>query len=363
MAILPKFRAERCTRYRYRYSACKRCEDACPHDAIALSEEGASIDPAKCRDCALCVAACPTEAWISEKIPSVQIIKRALAKADKSFRIACIPSGAEGDERVPCLGAIDATLLAFLASRGIETGLAGAWHCDDCIHGSRGQRMIEFARDGAQALRGNAGGAAWAEIRLVEPPEGDVPVLRVDDSRRQLFRRIFGSAAARIGDSSGPRPAVPPRAIRAAPPYSTVRRELIQAVWPATEEGDVSLDDALPLNAFSVTNACNQCELCARACPTGALAIVENDLAWSLEFEFSRCVGCDVCLEACQPDALRRLPRVAAPVGRTKKPQELRQRAKRRCDRCDRFYMPAREADFLCAVCDGDDKDFAAMFG
>ena len=39
----PEFRAPHCTRYRYRYSECRRCADACPHNAIGLSDEGVTI--------------------------------------------------------------------------------------------------------------------------------------------------------------------------------------------------------------------------------------------------------------------------------------------------------------------------------
>ncbi|TRZ96361.1 MAG: 4Fe-4S ferredoxin, partial [Rhodocyclaceae bacterium] len=39
----PEFRASHCVRYRYRYSECARCLNACPHDAISLTDTGAAI--------------------------------------------------------------------------------------------------------------------------------------------------------------------------------------------------------------------------------------------------------------------------------------------------------------------------------
>mgnify|MGYP001022685286 FL=1 len=83
----PELRASRCTRYRFRYSACSRCADACPHDALALTDEGGRIDPARCQNCALCVTACPTDALASEALKPVDMLRQAIRH--EHFTIAC----------------------------------------------------------------------------------------------------------------------------------------------------------------------------------------------------------------------------------------------------------------------------------
>ena len=44
--------------------ACGKCVKVCPEDAIALVDNLAVIDPAKCTNCGACVEACPTKAII-----------------------------------------------------------------------------------------------------------------------------------------------------------------------------------------------------------------------------------------------------------------------------------------------------------
>ncbi|MBU0501186.1 MAG: 4Fe-4S binding protein [Gammaproteobacteria bacterium] len=354
MNPVPQFRRERCTRYRYRYSACDRCREACPQGAVSLSDEGAVIDPALCQNCALCAAACPTEAWNAEGLPRIDLLKQTLGRA--AFSFACTPSQEEGDARVPCLGALDASLLAYLAGRGVSVELKGSGHCGDCPHGARGAALLGLALEGSAWLGDALGNGDWPPPVLAwKEGRGEAPP--VDSARRQLFRRFAGHVFT--GAEQDPAPL---KAVRVAAPLSTVRRELVQAIWPAEGEGEIALDGSLPLAEIRLGPGCNACEACARACPTGALAIREGQRRWELRFQFSRCVGCGVCLEACQPDALSFADKAPLALGRVKDGVLLQGLDKRRCGRCDRLFIATGKEGF-CPTCDGDGQDMAAIFG
>ena len=45
-------------------TSCGTCMIVCPAKAIAVTEHGAEIDPAKCRGCGLCADNCPAEAIV-----------------------------------------------------------------------------------------------------------------------------------------------------------------------------------------------------------------------------------------------------------------------------------------------------------
>ncbi|MDD5241833.1 MAG: 4Fe-4S binding protein [Sulfuricella sp.] len=363
MLTQPEYRATRCTRYRYRYSECSRCAGACPHEAVALSDEGITINPSVCRNCALCAAACPTEAILPDNLPRIEILKRAVKLPEVTF--ACAPSGIKGDEIVPCLGGLDAAMLAYLAGRGVAVTLAGAHHCTECPHGAQGEARLGFSLNAVEVLRGIVGNDKWAEISVPEGSETEAGKAGHNSSRRHLFRRFVGRGADQMMRpiSATEQQPVPLKAIRFDAPFSTAGRELLQILFEAKQEERLPLPahPALFVARVDIRPGCTACEACARACPTGAMQIRESATAWELGFQFSRCVSCGVCVEVCQPrvlhfqDEMKNLAKASSPV-------TLHALGKQRCARCDRFFISPAPAE-TCPICEGDDADFASLFG
>lgn len=356
----PEFRAARCTRYRYRYSECRRCADACPHAAIELSETGARIEAARCQNCALCVSACHTGAWASESFKPIEHLRQAIKLP--AFAIACAPSGLPGDAIVPCLGAVDAATIAYLGKRRIPLTLHGSAHCVDCQHGARGAAQLALNLDAVSALRGAAKeeDKDWLDPVLSNAAPVGSPTRA---ERRQLFRRLIGRGVdAVVMPQPVARPVVPDKAIRAGPYASTEQRELLQIVCERKDglPSRIGWHEALPLMELTLQQGCTNCEACFRACPTGAIQIVENPGDWALTFQTDRCVACEVCLEVCQP---RVLDAAASFDARPEQPQKvLHALVKQRCARCDRFFVsPTPEES--CPICRDDEDAFAQIFG
>lgn len=364
MPTTPEFRAIRCVRYRYRYSQCRRCADACPHEAIAVSDDGLRIDGVRCQNCALCASACRTEALAAGNLVPIDLLKQA-AKQER-FAFACAPSDAEGDAVVPCLGALSPGMLAYLARRGIAVELRGSGHCSQCRHAPRGADQLALNLEGLGLLRQAAGGEQWADVALAGRGKSETKENRPrhDVSRRQLFRRFIGWGVDQAaGPGASPDRPVPLRAIRAAVPVQSAQRELLQALWQTAGDAlALRPHPVLPLAQLRVEPGCTACEACARVCPTGALQLKESNSVWALTFRFSRCVGCEVCLEACQPRVLRSLDVMAGSALREDQCVTLHSVPKKRCDRCSRVFVSAEPTD-VCPVCRADDDDFASIFG
>ncbi|MEJ2228170.1 MAG: 4Fe-4S dicluster domain-containing protein [Alphaproteobacteria bacterium] len=360
MLTHPEFHDQNCTRYRFRYSECAACADACPHDAIVLSDEGITISETACQNCALCTAVCPTEAPTAQNFPRVDILRRAIARQTVTF--ACAASGKEADEIVPCLGALDAVMLATLAQRGVEVTFAGTQLCSSCPKGKVAQRLLTRHLEAVEHLRQTMGNTNWAAIRV---STGEDAKMTHNASRRHLFRRFLGKPVNdMVEDTSdfGSQPA-PMKAIRIAAPIRTTGRNLLQKLFDTTPDNAPVLPhhEGLFAAAIQLDSGCTACEACARVCPTGAINIGESAVSWALLFQFSRCVGCGVCVEVCQPRVLR-FAEAMSELSDANKIVPLHARAKQRCNRCDRFFISAQPEEF-CPVCVGDDADFADIFG
>jgi ferredoxin len=364
----PRFRDRRCTRYRFRYSECRRCADACPHEAIGLDDAGARIDTDRCRDCGLCISACHTGAWESDSFQPIELLRQAIRKT--TWRVTCAPAGGEADAVVPCLGALPAATLAYLARRGIEATLSGCEHCADCVHGPVGHAQLRASLDAVGALHDAVVGSddtRWAMPVIdrasrcaAHPPRSS----NATAPRRGLLRRLVRRAADDLTvPAEGPPPAPPPaKAIRAGSHCIPEQRDLLQIVCKRSDDNPIEmpLDDALPMMQLSLQPGCTVCEACFRVCPTGALQIEENPGDWALTFDGDRCVGCLVCLEVCQPRVLQPDPVVDLRPGRA--PARLLGMNKQRCKRCDRHFVSVDPQE-QCAVCTDDQDAFSAIFG
>jgi len=370
----PSLRSSQCTRYRYRYSECQRCSDACPHEAITLNDEGAAVDAGKCQNCALCVSSCLTGAWSSGNFKVLDLLRLAIKQT--TWSLACAPSGATADAIVPCLGAVDGVMLAYLAKRGIPVTLHGQWHCADCPHGKTGAAQLALNFDAVDMLHQGAREGAirpeetvnWTLPQIATAPKSKrgqdrKPTTEFAPARRQLFRRIVGRGIDEVivATPQENQPA-PEKAIRPGPYSVTERRELLQIVTGQKDGQDfpVHSHEGLPLMQLRLQPGCTVCEACFRVCPTGAIQIEENPDAWALQFRIDRCVACQACLEVCQPRVLD--AEASFDARSDQPPQILMSLNKQRCSRCDRHFVSA-VPEKTCPVCRDDEDAFAAIFG
>lgn len=361
-ASIPEVRGAQCVRYRYRYSDCRRCADACPHEAVTLTDEGVRLDAGRCQNCALCASACRTGALAAGSLPRIDLLRRAIKQ--QRFSFACAPSQAQGDAVVPCLGGLDAVMLAYLAKRGISVELRGAYHCERCAHGARGGAQLALNLEGAARLAASAANEPWSEIRVIEAPDGGMAADKPSLGRRQLFRRLVGrgiDAVVATGEPADALP-VPEKAIRPGPYVGTDQRELLRIVGKRPEQARMRLEAhlAIPALELELDPGCTACEACFRACPTGALAIGESQDDWLLAFDADRCVACEVCIEVCQPKVLHASPSVD--ISPDSPRRALHRLGKQRCARCDRFFVSPQPAEH-CPVCVDDADAFEQIFG
>jgi ferredoxin len=361
MLTTPGFRAERCVRYRYVYSECNRCAQACPHEAIRLFDAGIEVLAEHCQTCGLCVGACQTEALNQNGISADYLLK--ITAGSKNTTLVCAPSEVAGDAVVPCLGALHPVVLAELSRQGIAVELAGMEHCADCAHASKGSDLIRSNLAGYEILCSKEDPEKYASLTL-RALEAEVPDKKekLDESRRGLFRRLVAHSADVLSGKLETAPA-PLKAIRAAAPFVPERKVLLNAMFADKGEAAFALPrhSAIPAEDWQLVSGCTYCEACVRVCPTGALQLLESNSGWRLALLNERCVACDVCAEVCQPGVLRQMDEEQVIVNK-QKGRLLAAVSKRRCTRCDRVFVNESGRD-ICPICSGDDDDFASIFG
>ena len=278
--------------------------------------------------------------------------------------MACAPSEVAGMVVVPCLGALHPVVLAELSRQDIAVELAGAEHCAECAHASKGPDHDPFQSGGArntvqrrQSRQLCGGHAACSGIRRTDKQE------KLDATRRRLFRRIVGHGVDVVSGKYEVAPA-PLKAIRAAAPFLPERKVLLNQCscgQRARQRLPLPRHDAIPAEDWQVVRGCTYCEACVRVCPTGALQLLESNTAWRLALLNDRCVACDVCAEVCQPNVLRQMDAEEIIVNK-QKGRLLAAVSKRRCTRCDRVFVNESGGE-ICPICSGDDDDFASIFG
>jgi ferredoxin len=250
-----------------------------------------------------------------------------------------------------CLAGLGTGTFLMLAATGLERIVLRLDACEDCPWASL-QGTIQTQVDQASQLLArwgmNESLVCWNKLdERVERPlwDADNPPL----SRRDLFRmasRQGQIAMARAMD-------VDSSESKRRPGRDRLR--LIGAVAHLPEP-KAFLADPIEKGHFaklSVSEECNACKVCVRACPTGALEFKynhERTYYW-LHFHPQVCVGCEICAHVCAPDAIEieKKPPFAQVFGkfgsRVVSEGELKQ-----CVQCKTLFA-SQDDKSLCPVC------------
>ena len=166
-------------------------------------------------------------------------------------------------------------------------------------------------------------------------------------SRRDLFRlaaRRGQVALARAMNEGQP---------TAGPHPARERLRLVKALaaLPAPT-GDQAVPLGPGFGVVQVSPDCNACGVCARACPTGALAFERTEpSAYRLLFHAADCTGCGACRRVCASAAVTvdTQPTFAAVFG-SPEPVALRAGSLTQCGGCH-AWVAAADSRGLCPAC------------
>ena len=317
----------RCLHRRLKKDECRMCENICPQKSIAVKienqESPVKID-ASCTGCGICAAHCPGGAL---RVEGSGV--RTLAVNGEAAEVYCTRLKADG--ALSCLGQLNAHRLAAWALQAGEIRLRlDEDFCARCRPGVA-DAVREFAANADEWLRRLGHG----RVRMVAADRRGFG--RV--GRRELFSLCFSRIRGQVA-----------RTLPLTAAETEDDRRLLAGLL-AERRLHVPEGDAAPLFwGAAVTERCDLCGVCARACQRGALTLRQEGTTVSLWHDQSRCAGCRLCQRLCPAGALAvegtasRFAAVAA-LGE----QCLRLRPQRFCSGCG---QPLRaEENTFCRRC------------
>jgi Fe-S-cluster-containing hydrogenase component 2 len=283
----------RCLRRRFKKNDCRLCLQACPAQAVALHDQGISIDVQRCKECLLCAAACPTEA-IEPKHNDFLRLLDDIAPLPQPVVACRRQDKLAGHSTFGCAGFYShehLLALAFLVPAAVQLNLTACAGCP-------AQGMLPVLRQRHRDLEERI--PAYRQRLLLVENTQELRFRPRDIGRRELFAFLGRSAkqeTARFlqqlevdgdGDSF-------------AAKYLPRRRRLLNLTCQTHPEVAKALRPFF-FHSLHVDVTCNHCQACAAICPTGAL---QRGSARTLLFQASLCSACGLCLEFCQRSALR----------------------------------------------------------
>ncbi len=297
-------------------TGCRRCEEACPFNAISIGEDGPTILELSCRDCGLCASVCPIGAlqtptftdWQASHLDLLSPPDRILpwivlftcdAGVSELSKVE-ISSAHVLPVRVPCAAAAGWTAILRAAESGVD-GVAAYCPRRDC------ERRDAF-------------------VRFVEEASKLAPLLSQVGVTLQ-FLEGGPQAIAKAAES------VKVTSSEISPTVLTLqrRRDVVSMAVNLCSK-PVSIEGLL--YGLEVDQRCTLCGVCAEKCPLGALHVEEREELRNLTFRQDLCVGCGYCLEVCPESAMRLYPAKLDPDRDPFEPMVLRSDEVARCIEC-----------------------------
>jgi len=301
-----------CSRFRTPKSDCSLCAEACPANAITVSDGGAEITGG-CIDCGVCHSACPNGAFGIRERSDERIMDEIPFSRRSPLRISCERGDTSADIILPCLSRLTETLFLEPVRRGMPGIEIARPSCEGCLlvkaafHLETVIRRTHHLYDMLGIARNRLSIKNIPLQGLVKAPERAV-------SRREFFgvfrAKAAGIAAAAMPDIEGGgdgkaevfRNAVEDR--RESRKRSILMERLLALGAKAgVKQTAAPSEDALTAD-IEVGAGCAACGVCASLCPTGAISLQWTEKTFSLGFSPALCTNCRICEKTCRHRAI-----------------------------------------------------------
>ncbi len=302
-------------------SSCRACVDVCPVNAIEI--EDGSIDILdSCRKCGLCVAACPTEAFVSPRLQPKKLydaVARA-ATAHETAYITCtralrrIPR--DNEVVVACVGDVTReTWFSILTDCPNVSVYLPLDICAKCRNAC-GEEMLGEAIAEAEEWAGRGMGLEVEARKLTctkrreyerkEFMDNIVRQTGLAVSKLTPATAAVASVTQRVREHSSRVTALEKTLNTACGTTSAKRRRILtqgrQLMLSSLQQHPELAENIHVQRPECDFEKCTLCGDCVAVCPTFACDVVNGN---KLVIEPTYCVGCGLCAEVCEDHALK----------------------------------------------------------
>lgn len=345
-----------CVRVYSKASDCTKCQDICPISAIRFDDNIPLVEDV-CIDCGGCIGTCPTEAISLKEFDTMDFIFTHL-ESDEHL-ISC-------KKNIPCLALLSVENLISLALLSKET-ILDLGHCATCEIRTPLQEEIQKNIQETNIFLESI----QSSKRILAEDIGYEESQQKEESNRRDFLKKFSLDGAlkskiefekAIEEEEKNEVSLEDSARIRQKSIPNKRKLLFMALKKVEKpkeyhtfmHQDISFTSQKNINA-----ACDNCSMCYRICPTGALQSDRRQT--KIDFDSLLCVKCALCHDVCEPDAITLAPYTTRSIFEPKV-EELTNFKVMRCDECANYFTYFG-GEKMCPRCKVEEEEAKSLWG
>ena len=296
-----KLEPSSCVRYSSKFSNCKECEEICFEDAIKCSEGSLTIFQDRCISCGGCVGVCPTEAL---QLSSFSVKEFFFDFIKKDERIISCKSN------FVCLSAFNVEYLISLAL--IKDIVLDLGHCLECsLKEPLFKRIEDLIKESNLILSTISDKKIKTKMIKETLQKEDKKV-----NRRELFRLFSPDGVSQNAQKLKEKAlSLQNPTVALSNEQSAKKREkiipdkrklffsVLKRIQKPKEYQKIKSEDISFTSSKEIDNSCDNCSICYRVCPSGALS--SNAKGNVIFFDDMLCLKCRLCHDVCEKDSIK----------------------------------------------------------
>jgi len=332
-------RVENCTRHLSKLSECKRCQEACPQEAIHLSPGEIKIDP--CIDCGACVGVCPVEALSLSNLDIPTFFFEFLKSEEE--RISC-------KKNFVCLAGLNVEYLVGLGL--LKKVVLDIGHCEECEIREPCFKVIENSVNEANYLLSTLGGNQIEAKKLKLTRDEGV-------SRREFFNLFKTKPLPKVQEPLN----IQKIRNKELPSKRRVFLTILNKIEKPQEYKLLESEHLSFISDKEIDQSCDNCSLCYRVCPTQALSTTSK--GDKILFEPILCLKCHLCHDVCEKESIHITPYFDTKEFFEPSRKILASFEMVRCEECGSYYtyLGDQDEEFLCPRCRKEDEAAKELWG